>query len=71
MTFGLQRRHAAECSGLRAACRTLQFAGRSRLTREDYLVPTLQALQVKDDHWKFINLGIGANDIVSPKSHLQ
>ncbi|RSH83935.1 hypothetical protein EHS25_005179 [Saitozyma podzolica] len=29
----------------------------------DYLVPTLQALQVKDDDWKFINLGIGANDI--------
>ncbi|GFZ44598.1 hypothetical protein JCM24511_02322 [Saitozyma sp. JCM 24511] len=29
----------------------------------DYLVPTLRALQVKDDDWKFINLGIGANDI--------
>jgi hypothetical protein len=56
---------------LRAVCFVLHFAMRSRLTRADYLVPTLQALQVKDDDWKFINLGIGANDIVGPKSHPQ
>jgi hypothetical protein len=55
---------------LRAACFVLRLAGQLRLTQGDYLVPTLQALQVKDDDWKFINLGIGANDIVGPGSHL-
>lgn len=31
----------------------------------DYLIPTLQRLGVKDEQWKYVNLGIGANDIVS------
>ncbi|WVF66567.1 hypothetical protein IAT40_001307 [Kwoniella sp. CBS 6097] len=29
----------------------------------DHLIPTIKAMDVKDEDWKFVNLGIGANDV--------
>jgi len=31
----------------------------------DYVVPTFEKMDVLESDWKYINVGIGANDIVS------
>lgn len=31
----------------------------------DYLIPTLEKLGVQEEDWKYVNLGIGGNDVVS------
>ena len=30
----------------------------------DYILPRLKEMQVDNDAWRFVNIGIGANDIV-------
>ncbi|WVQ94178.1 hypothetical protein IAU59_001256 [Kwoniella sp. CBS 9459] len=30
---------------------------------KDYLIPAIKAMDVKDEDWKYVNLGIGANDV--------
>jgi hypothetical protein len=31
----------------------------------DYLIPMLEGMEVERETWKYLNIGIGANDIVS------
>lgn len=33
----------------------------------DYLVPQARRMQLDDDNWKYLNLQIGSNDLVSAK----
>ncbi|KAK4686310.1 phospholipase B1, membrane-associated, partial [Tremellales sp. Uapishka_1] len=32
---------------------------------KDYLVPTIREMKIEDNDWKFVNLGIGGNDLCS------
>ncbi|WVQ82911.1 hypothetical protein IAT38_005047 [Cryptococcus sp. DSM 104549] len=53
-----------EGDGLNAGISGSVSAGLEGQVR-DYLLPRLKELDVKDEDWKYVNLGIGANDICS------
>lgn len=40
------------------------FESAREILKVDYILPRLKEMQVDRDAWKFVNIGIGANDIV-------